>query len=98
MSRIHVTLEVDSPDQERLLRHYHAFLQEMEQLALVAPEGHVLEVCETEVLKRAQEANRQVLEQAVQQRIAAAEKKGRRCGPAGAVEPGRTAAAPRGRS
>jgi hypothetical protein len=83
MSRISVALEVDSADQERLLRQCHAFLQEMEQLALVAPEGHVLEVCETEFLKRSRDVNRQVLEQAVQKRIDAAEKKGapvRTCG------------------
>jgi len=98
MSRINVTLEVDSADQERLLRQYHAFLQEMEQLALAAPDGRVLEVCETEVLRKSQDVNRQVLEQAVQKRIAAAEKKGRRCGPARAVEPGRTAVSPRDKS
>ena len=98
MSQISVNLEVDSPEQERLLRQYQAFLREMEQLALVAPEGHVLEVCETEVLRKSQEVNRQVLELAVQQRIAAVEKKGRRCGPVPAVEPGRTAASPHGKS
>lgn len=98
MSRINVTLEVDSPDHERLLRQYHAFLQEMEQLALGAPEGHVLDVCEAAVLAKGQDVNRQVLEQVVQKRIAAVEKKGRRCGPAAAVGGGKTAARPNGRS
>src|SRR5919108_102112 len=54
MSRLSVTLEVDSPEQEQLLRQYHAFLQEMEALALTAPEGQVLDVCETAVLQTRQ--------------------------------------------
>jgi hypothetical protein len=94
MSKIRITLEVDSVDQERLVRQYHAFIQEMEQLALSAPDGHVLDVCETQVLRKSQEVNRQVLEQAVQKRIVAVEKKGRRCGPASAVGLGPTAARP----
>jgi hypothetical protein len=78
MSRITVSLEVDSPVQESLIRKYHAFLQEMEQLALAAPDGHVLDACEAAVLQKGQEVNRQVLQQAVQKRISAMEKKGRR--------------------
>lgn len=95
MSRITVSLEVDSPAQESLLRQYHAFLQEMEQLALAAPEGQVLDTCEAAVLQKGQEVNRQVLEQAVQKRIAAVEKKGRRCEAVPAV--GRAAIAARQR-
>jgi len=98
MSRISVTLEVDSPAEEALLRQYQAFVREMKQLALVAPEGRVLEVCEMEVLRKSQDVNRQVLERVVQERIAAVEKKGRRCGPAAADEPERTVARPPGRS
>lgn len=92
MSPTSVTLEVDSPEQEALLRHFHAFLQEMQQLALTAPEGQVLDVCEAAVLAKGQDVNRQVLQRAVQGRIAALEKKGRRCGPAAAVGRGKTAA------
>jgi len=98
MTPIRVTLEVDSPAEETLLRQYHAFLREMQELALAAPPGQVLEVCERAVLQKGQEVNRHVLEQAVQRRIAAVEKKGRRCGPAPAVERGRTAALPSGTS
>jgi len=98
MSRLSVTLEVDSPAQEALLRQCLAFFQEMEQLALTAPEGQVVDVCETAVLQKGQEMNRQVLEQAVQKRIAALEKKGRRCEVVAAVGPGRTGARPRGNS
>ena len=98
MTPIRVTLEVDSPAEEALLRQYHAFVREMQELALAAPEGQVLDVCETAVLHKGQEVNRQVLEEAVQKRIAAVGKKGRRCGPVPAVEPGRTAASPHGKS
>jgi hypothetical protein len=92
MTPIRVTLEVDSPAQETLLRQCHAFLQEMQQLALTAPAGQVIDVCETAVLQKGQDVVRHVLEQAVRERITALEKKGRRCGPAGAVVDARTAA------
>ena len=98
MSMTSVTLEVDSPAQEALLRQCHAFLREMQQLALTAPAGQVIDVCEAAVLQKGQEVNRQVLEQAVRERIAAVEKKGRCCEPAAADDGGRTAARPRGRS
>jgi hypothetical protein len=85
MSRMRVTLDVDSPAQEALLRQYLVFLQEIEQLALDAPEGHVLDMCEAAALEKGREVSRRTLEQAVQKRISTAEKKGRRCGPADAV-------------
>lgn len=88
MSRLSVTLEVDSPDQEALLRQYHAFLQEMEDLALSAPDGQVLDLCEAVALQKGQEVNRRTLEQAVQKRITAVEKKGRRCDVVPAVDQG----------
>jgi len=91
MLPISVTLEVDSPEQEALLRRFHAFLQEMQHLALTAPEGRIIDVCEAAVLARGQDVNRQVLQQALQERIGALEKKGRRCGPATAVDAGKTA-------
>jgi hypothetical protein len=75
MSTISVTLEVSCQEQAALLRQFHGLLQEMHQLALAAPHGQVLDVCEAAVLQRGQEVSRQVLEQAVQQRIATLEKK-----------------------
>lgn len=91
MALTSVTLECHSPEQEALLRQFHAFLQEMEQFAAAAPEGSILDACEAVVLAKGQDINRQVLQQAVQQRIEALEKKGRRCGPVPAAVPGRTA-------
>jgi len=87
-----VTLEVSSPEQAALLRQFHGLLQELEQLALSAPAGKVLDVCEAAVVERGQDVSRRVLQQVVQQRIEALEKKGRRCGPAAAVGRGKTAA------
>lgn len=87
-----ITLEVSSPEQEALLRQFHGLLLELEQLALSAPAGQVLDLCEAAVLERGQDVSRQVLEQVVRQRIDALEKKGRRCEPARAVGPEKTAA------
>ena len=85
MSRTTVTLEVESESQARLLRRYHAWLHELRELAHSAPEGHILEVLEEAVVTQGRERLRQTLEEAVQQRIDAAEKKGRRCGVVGAA-------------
>jgi len=87
-----ITLEITSPAQEALVRQFHGLVLELEQLALSAPAGHVVDVCEAAVLERGRDVNRQVLQQVVQQRIEALEKKGRRCGPVPAVERGKTAA------
>jgi hypothetical protein len=94
MSRISVTLEVESSEQEVLLRQYHAFLQEMEQFALSAPEGQVLDLCEAVALRKGQEVTLRTLEKAVQKRIEAVEKKGRRCEPVGAAGNGSTVVRP----
>jgi hypothetical protein len=51
---------------------------ELDQLALtVAPED-VIDQCEEAAVRKGSDINRQTLEQAVQRRIDAAEKKGRR--------------------
>jgi hypothetical protein len=77
MSRTTVALEIDGDD-EALLRDYAAFLDEMRHLAATAPEGAVLDACEEAVVERGREHQRRVLERAVQARLGAAEKKGRR--------------------
>jgi hypothetical protein len=93
-----VTLEVSSAEQEAVLRQFHGLLLEMEQLALSAPPGQVIDRCEALVLQRGQDVNRQLLQQAVQQRIEALEKKGRRCEPVTAVGRVKIAAPARSRS
>ena len=92
MSLTTITLEVTSPEQETLLRQFHALITEMEDLALSAPAGQVVDVCEAAVLQRGSEVSRQVLQQAVQKRIEALEKKGRRYGRVPVAECGRTVA------
>ena len=75
MSPIRIILEVSSPEEVALVRQHHAFLQEMSELALKAPSGHIFDVCEEAVLEKGKEHNRRILEQAVQKRIKSLEKK-----------------------
>lgn len=76
MSRKTITLEIDV-EHEDLLRQYASFLEEMKDLAATAPDGSVLAVCEDAVVEKGREHQRRVLNQAVQARLDAAEKKGR---------------------
>jgi len=76
MSPIRIILEVNYPEEEVLVRQHHAFLQEMSELALIAPSGHIFDVCEEAVLEKGKEHNRRILEQTVQKRIESLEKKG----------------------
>jgi hypothetical protein len=77
MSRTIVSLEID-PEHEDLLRQYATFLDEMKDLAATAPDGTVFDACEEAVIERGREQQRRVLERAVQARLDALEKKGRR--------------------
>jgi len=77
MSRKVITLEIDAAHED-LLRQYAGFLDEMNDLAATAPEGSVLAACEDAVIAKGREHQRRLLEQAVQSRVDAAEKKGRR--------------------
>jgi hypothetical protein len=81
-----ITIEVD-PQHEGIVRRALAFAEEMEQLALTAPEGSVLDTCEEAVIHKGRKLQSEVLAQAVARRIEAAEKKGRRsvCAPADAA-------------
>jgi hypothetical protein len=79
-----VTIEVDVKH-EAIVRRALALAEEMEQLALTAPEGEVFDTCEGAVIDKGRSFQSQVLGQAVARRIEAAEKKGRRSGSAPAV-------------
>lgn len=72
-----VTIEVDAKH-ESIVRRALALAEEMEQLALTAPEGEVFDACEEAVIEKGRSFQGQVLGEAVARRIAAAEKKGRR--------------------
>jgi hypothetical protein len=98
MSRKTITLEIDDQGQEALLRSFHAFLLEMSALAQTAPEGKVLNQLEDFAVEKGRQTLCATLEQAVQQRIEAAEKKGQRCDSVPVVRSAKTAVGPRERS
>jgi hypothetical protein len=72
-----VTIEVDAKH-EALVRRAVALAEEMEQLALTAPDGTVFDACENAVVEKGRDFQARVLGGAVARRIEAAEKKGRR--------------------
>ena len=63
--------------QAAVLRRTLALQEELEQLALSAPDGTVFDACEAAVLDRGRDLQRDLLTDAVARRVAAAEKKGR---------------------
>jgi tRNA(Arg) A34 adenosine deaminase TadA len=72
-----VLIEGD-PKHEAFLRRALALAEEMEQLALTAPDGAVFVACEQAVIDKGRNLQAQLLAAAVARRIQAAEKKGRR--------------------
>lgn len=72
-----VTIEVDAKH-EAIVRRALAMAEEMEQLALSAPDGTVFDACEGAVVEKGRSFQGQVLGEAVTRRIEVAEKKGRR--------------------
>jgi hypothetical protein len=53
-----------------------ALAEEMEQLALTAPDGEVFQICEDAVVEKGRKFNSQALAEAVTRRIEVAEKRG----------------------
>lgn len=84
-----VLIEVDA-QHEALVRRAVALAEEMEQLALTAPEGAVFDACEGAIIQKGRDFQGQLLGEAVARRIEAAEKKGRRSAPAPAAARRRT--------
>jgi hypothetical protein len=72
-----VMIEVD-PKHEAIVRRALAMAEEMEQLALSAPDGTVFEACEEAVLEKGRKFQQHALGDAVARRIETAEKRGRR--------------------
>jgi hypothetical protein len=85
-----VTIEVDA-QHEAFVRRTLALLEEMEHLALTAPDGAVFDACEAVVLREGRDLQRQMLGKAVARRVQAAEKKGLRCAAVSAAARRRTA-------
>lgn len=72
-----VTIEIEAK-YEVTVRRALALAEEMEQLALTAPEGAVFAACEDAVIEKGRTLQGHVLGEAVTRRIEAAEKRGRR--------------------
>jgi hypothetical protein len=87
---IQVLIEVDAKH-EAIVRRALAMAEEMEQLALSAPDGTVFDACEGAVIAKGRELQGQILGEAVARRIEAAEKRGRRSASVRADEKRRTA-------
>ena len=71
-----ITIEVDAKH-EAVVRRALAMAEEMEQLALTAPDGTVFAACEEAVIDKGRRLQAQVLGEAVARKIEAAEKRGR---------------------
>jgi hypothetical protein len=80
-----VTIECDARF-ENGVRRALAMFEEMEQLALTAPDGQVFDVCEQAIIEKGRKLQAETLGEAVARRVEAAEKKGRRSGSATAGE------------
>jgi hypothetical protein len=74
-----VVIEVEARH-ESTLRRALALIEELEQLALTAPDGAVFADCEDAVIHQGRDLQRLMLADAVARRIDAAEKKGPRSG------------------
>jgi hypothetical protein len=85
-----VTIEFDLRF-ENGMRRALALFEEMEQLALMAPEGQVFDQCEEAVIAKGRTFQAATLGEAVARRVEAAEKKGRRSDSARAVAKKKTA-------
>jgi len=86
------TIMIEIPaDSEALVRRVLAMQEELQALALSAPDGTVFDACETAVIERGREVNSQILAEAVSRRVEVAEKKGRRSASAPVVGAKKTA-------
>jgi hypothetical protein len=86
-----VTIEIPAAS-EPLVRQLLALHEELQALALSAADGTVLDVCESMVIPKGRELTKNLLADALTQRIQAAEKKVHRSASATADEPKKTAA------
>lgn len=92
-----VTIEIPA-EREALVRRVLALQDELEQLALGAADGTVLDACETAVVAGSRDLGSRLLSEAVARRVEVAEKKGRRSAAVTAADSTRTAGRRRGNS
>ena len=85
-----ITIEIPA-DSEALVRQLLALNEELQALALSAPDGTVLDTCEAAVVQKGHDLHTRILAAAVARRVESAEKRGRRSAPVPAAGPRRTA-------
>ena len=90
-------IRLTDPIEALVVEQAVALVRELKQTCQAAPHGHVLAQAEMVALVRGRELTRQALEAVLNQQAEAAEKKGRRDGPAPAKAPAKTKARRRGR-
>jgi len=72
------TVSIEVPvERVALVRRLLALSEELDQLALSAPDGTVFDACESAVVVGGRDLSSRILSEAVARRIDAAEKKGR---------------------
>ena len=86
-----VTIEIPATS-AALVRQLLALHEELQALALSAPDGTVLAACEAAVIPKGRAWTTNLRADAVARRIETAEKRGHRSAPAPVAEPNRTAA------
>jgi hypothetical protein len=90
MKRETFTAEVTSA-QAQILHQVLALMEELNDLALSAPDGTVFDACESAVVEKGRDLSKRILSDAVARRVESAEKKGHRSASVGAAGPKRTA-------
>lgn len=91
------TITIEIPvDSEPFVRRLLALQQELQAVALSAPDGTVLDACEAAILDKARDLPASILAHAIAHRVEEVEKKGRRSAPAAAVGSRKIAASPPG--
>lgn len=80
-----ITIEIPA-DREALVRQVLAFQEELDALALSAPDGTVFDACEEAVIPKSRDVAAKVLRDAVARRIESAEKRGPRSAFASAAD------------
>jgi len=88
-----ITIEIPAA-REPLVRPLLALHEELQALALSAPDGTVLDACEAAAVPKGRELTKNLLADTVQHRIREVEKRGRRSAPAPVAKPKRIAAPP----
>jgi hypothetical protein len=90
-------IRLTDPVEALIVEQALALVRELQQTCQSAPHGHVLAQAEVVALARGRELTRQALQAVLNQQAQAAEKKGRRDGPAPAEVPAKAKARRRAR-